>query len=725
MEFYNNPPIVDPPKYASAVPIFLQTESKPVFQMTKNYWLALATITKDREGRPLKTPIMYIIICPYPLHQIIMDPLPTINVKPESSIGSVAAFHFLEAHDNLFLIARIKPRSSGQLTLYLEFRNLRQERRDVIELNELAQWNAPVNQRAVRITGNMQFAAVLAHHPRRDCPAFLSIISLRDRRLLTGFSTSPRRLSSLTFLGGNDPCFLTSNPEGFCLDMWIIRQDSKLVKTATLELPPLAHGTACMLLDCRPLDSADPDIYKSDPSIIVDCVLSYRESPSAKFSILIKLKYLNEVYRHTVSSYGPRAYAWAEWGVQRAWIYDTAYEIPKNLNSGHTFTTQTAPIPEPPLAPPRTIITPDGHTVTVTDWKPPPPGVVVSLWDLRKLLVPVPTLLRLVSSVPTNNLFRGHVYATHVEHPPTYRVRLTSKAYPISYEGLVGEIDNGIIIHLLKNLLMLFAQSIRGLRWLESRSAAPAAYKVYLCMLTQKSPSSVRMYSIAKDARIFDHQTKDLFELDFGIALHAHAQASLLAGRHSPQDKDATTSFASPSDEDVESLKFLARYCSSSLNDLGEDFEISERIMSSPDSPIQIATPVPLPYSARSNEVLESMISGPKGAWSSHVFDGGPEKSCDALLTQLQDEDTSRKHDSTRPAAENQPVLSQAVSRTIRSVSPSTLIALTEPYLMAWSTRLPLSPLPAQLLRSTGTTREGARIIPAPAMHSGRNSWGY
>ncbi|KAG5732576.1 hypothetical protein E4T56_gene16864 [Termitomyces sp. T112] len=441
MEFYNNPPIVDPPKYASAVPIFLQTESKPVFQMTKNYWLALATITKDREGRPLKTPIMYIIICPYPLHQIIMDPLPTINVKPESSIGSVAAFHFLEAHDNLFLIARIKPRSSGQLTLYLEFRNLRQERRDVIELNELAQWNAPVNQRAVRITGNMQFAAVLAHHPRRDCPAFLSIISLRDRRLLTGFSTSPRRLSSLTFLGGNDPCFLTSNPEGFCLDMWIIRQDSKLVKTATLELPPLAHGTACMLLDCRPLDSADPDIYKSDPSIIVDCVLSYRESPSAKFSILIKLKYLNEVYRHTVSSYGPRAYAWAEWGVQRAWIYDTAYEIPKNLNSGHTFTTQTAPIPEPPLAPPRTIITPDGHTVTVTDWKPPPPGVVVSLWDLRKLLVPVPTLLRLVSSVPTNNLFRGHVYATHVEHPPTYRVRLTSKAYPISYEGLVGEID--------------------------------------------------------------------------------------------------------------------------------------------------------------------------------------------------------------------------------------------------------------------------------------------
>ncbi|KAG6898007.1 hypothetical protein C0992_007496 [Termitomyces sp. T32_za158] len=391
MDYHNNPPIVDLPKYASAVPIFLQTEVKPIFQMTRKHWLALATIAKDGEGMLLKTPIMYLIICPYPLHQIITDPLPTITVKPESSIGTVVAFHFLEAHDNLFLFARIRQRSSGQLGLCLEFRNLRQERRDVIELFTLAQWSAPVDQGSVTVTG------------------------------------------------GNDPCFLTSNPEEFCLDMWVILQDGKLVKTAILALPPLAHGAVCTLLDCRPLDSADPEIYKDDPSIIVDCTLSYGEKPSARFSLLIKLRYLNEVYRR--SHHAHRTYAWVEWGIQHAWIYDAAHDIPQNLNSGHTFTTQTFPVPEPPLAPPRTKSTPDGNIVTIYNWKPPPPGIVVSLWDLRRLLVPIPKLLQLVSKVPLSNLFRSPVYATHIEHPPTYRVRLVSRAYPISYEGLVGEID--------------------------------------------------------------------------------------------------------------------------------------------------------------------------------------------------------------------------------------------------------------------------------------------
>lgn len=199
---YHNTPIVDPPKYASAVPIFLQMEFKPVFQMTRNYWLALATRTKDGAGTPLRTPVTYLIICPYPLHQIIADPLPTITLNPESSVGSVVAFHFLETHSNLFLLARVRyvpytstlapiyscsfdrQRSSGQLGLCLEFRNLRQERREFIELFALTHWSAPIDEGAVRITGNMHFAAVLAHHPRRDRPTFLSIISLRDRRLL-------------------------------------------------------------------------------------------------------------------------------------------------------------------------------------------------------------------------------------------------------------------------------------------------------------------------------------------------------------------------------------------------------------------------------------------------------------------------------------------------------------------------------------------------------------
>ncbi|KAG6888499.1 hypothetical protein C0995_007837 [Termitomyces sp. Mi166 len=458
MDHYNHTPIVDPPKYSSAAPIFLQTEFKPVFQMTKKYWLALATLMKDREGRPLRTPIMYIILCPYPLHRTIVDPLPSLNVNPDPSIGSVVAFHFLETYDHLFLLARIRRRSSG-LAFCLEFRKFREKTRDVIELNELAHWSMPIDKSAVRITSNTQFAAVLAHHPRIDHPTSLNIISLRDRRLLA--------------VRGNDPCFLTSNPEGFCLDMWVIRQDGKLVKTATLELPPLAHGVLCTLLDCRPLDSEDPDIYKNDPSIIVHCVLSHGESPSAKFCLFIKLKYLNEVYRHTASSYNARAYPWAEWGVQHGWIHDTAHEIPQDLNSGHTFTTHTVPIVEPPPPPPRTEITPSGHTITIDELRPSPPGVVVSLWDLRRLLVPIPKLLQLVSRVPLYNLFRGHVYASHIDQPPTYRVRLASGTYPISYEGLVGEIDPYIwALHFLftrgfpdyAKITQLSAWDIEGLR---------------------------------------------------------------------------------------------------------------------------------------------------------------------------------------------------------------------------------------------------------------------
>ncbi|KAG6888398.1 hypothetical protein C0995_008638 [Termitomyces sp. Mi166 len=232
-------------------------------------------------------------------------------------------------------------------------------------------------------------------------------------------------------------------------------------------------------------------------------------------------------------------------------------------------------------------------------------------------------------------------------------------------------------------------------------------------------PSRVRMHS-TEDSRVFDDQTKHLF--DFGIAPHA----SLLAEPNSSRDIDTATTLASLSDEDAENLKFLAEFCSSFLGELGEGFEESERTSSSPGSPIPIATPVPLPYSARSSEVLESMISGPKETITQSLtlaekLEREHATSPDSFF-KVQDEDLSTEHDSIQPAAEN-PASSQAVFRPIRPVSPSTLIALTEPCLMAWSTRLPLKPLPALL--STTPTRQGARISSASAIHSGCNNWGY
>ncbi|KAG6865475.1 hypothetical protein C0991_002302 [Blastosporella zonata] len=60
---------------------------------------------------------------------------------------------------------------------------------------------------------------------------------------------------------------------------------------------------------------------------------------------------------------------------------------------------------------------------------------------------------------------------------------------------------------------------------------------------------------------------------------------------------------------DTENLKLLAQFCSSFIND---SFVDSEENAPSSGSPITIATPVPLPYSARSRDVLKRMISAPK-----------------------------------------------------------------------------------------------------------------
>ncbi|KAF7362498.1 hypothetical protein MVEN_00597500 [Mycena venus] len=155
-----------------------------------------------------------------------------------------------------------------------------------------------------------------------------------------------------------------------------------------------------------------------------------------------------------------------------------------------------------------------------------------------------------------------------------------------------------------------------------------------------------------------------------------------------------------------------------------------------PDDAEPIAAPVPLPYSARSKEVLSAMISPvqpsgfPKpGIEESHIYDNSiayaqsaaypqpayilPVRLISLLFVSLvmykyaQASETVTNFSSNAPHGPqyNNNLSREVVQYTdafpaprkqIRPVSPATLIALTEPFLMAWIHDYPpLRPLPS------------------------------
>ncbi|KAF7350877.1 hypothetical protein MSAN_01649800 [Mycena sanguinolenta] len=114
-----------------------------------------------------------------------------------------------------------------------------------------------------------------------------------------------------------------------------------------------------------------------------------------------------------------------------------------------------------------------------------------------------------------------------------------------------------------------------------------------------------------------------------------------------------------------------------------------------------IAAPVPLPYSARSKEVLSSMISPTQPAGFSRPVPQGYNFNKNLIY--------SAGYTQTNHASETGPNIRSNASGglqyhdshgiaprpSIRSVSPATMIALTEPFLMAWIDNYPpLRPLP-------------------------------
>ncbi|KAJ7350865.1 hypothetical protein DFH08DRAFT_1078966 [Mycena albidolilacea] len=134
------------------------------------------------------------------------------------------------------------------------------------------------------------------------------------------------------------------------------------------------------------------------------------------------------------------------------------------------------------------------------------------------------------------------------------------------------------------------------------------------------------------------------------------------------------------------------------------------------DADESIAAPVPLSYSARSKEVLSSMISPPQppgfpqpASRISHQREPAPSSQFDPfnpqtnyILPATNFSSNAGLHNNYSYSRETAPAqytisYSYTAPRTyIRPVSPTTLIALTEPYLMAWVHDYPpLRPLPS------------------------------
>ncbi|KAF8886001.1 hypothetical protein BD779DRAFT_1531985 [Infundibulicybe gibba] len=163
----------------------------------------------------------------------------------------------------------------------------------------------------------------------------------------------------------------------------------------------------------------------------------------------------------------------------------------------------------------------------------------------------------------------------------------------------------------------------------------------------------------------------------------------------------------------------------------GSSDKENHRSYTSSNKIIPIATPVPLPYTARSKAVLRSMISsrGTNGPNPSNVegiselpdFQSSkpspPEQNLVSpnppLLVEA-DPDITHEHMPDAPATQG--------SKAIRPITPSTLMALTEPFLMSWCADIDWTP-PA--LVRTSLPFEGVTHTRSMHLNYAHNAWGY
>ncbi|KAG6836194.1 hypothetical protein H0H93_010460 [Arthromyces matolae] len=426
------------PRYISPS-VQVRSIGQPVVQLTRKHFLILAC----RQDPTTSAPWQALAIVPYQFNpRSISSVQPAfdgvgIHRKPSGDEFPVS-YHFRESHNNLLLLAVYKfGRTEGMEGVghvLLEFRHLGSPDAKTIQLHSM---NA-LKSSTTTVRANEIFGAVLSRHRDPDASlAVLSIVTLREQRVFQALTIHPRRLSTFTFLGGTDPFFLSSNPESFCLDIWRITRE-KIIQTATLELPALnTRFVQCGCLKIAPLDCADPEIYNGDPTIMIECSIEKRspkfecrENTLTFFVILVKLKFLENVYKRTAHLQGPQLILWREWS-QHAMIYDLAdLETLWNLQSGHTFTVGSRRTPSVAGKP---------HGLEYSY-----PDVHTSVWNLRGLQPPQPTPFSCrLKRFNIENIFReGLPLVSHLSNcHPHYRALLPHQTYASGYEGLIGQID--------------------------------------------------------------------------------------------------------------------------------------------------------------------------------------------------------------------------------------------------------------------------------------------
>ncbi|KAG6827282.1 hypothetical protein H0H92_012491 [Tricholoma furcatifolium] len=413
-DFMEHPdrPLVDSPRYTGG-PVCLFTDKKMVYQMTRHSILALTHLN----GQPL---IMYFVI---PLHIIPGRLQPFPGDAANKDRRPIVCFQLREKND-LLLVLRVDLDAKNRPTWLLEIRDYQTPYlRDLIVVFKDS---TPRYLNGYALAGNETYASVLAqdHHRRRQ-NGFLSIVCLRDKKVIFLTQVKPLEITSLTWLGGHDPCFLTSNLALGCLDFCIMykQRDGRfnITKTAILRLPRLTPDAKYIHIHCRSLESCDPKIYEGDPDIIVDCRIKHKDSNhELSFSLFVKLKYLKELYDRAMSL-SPQVpnsvnFEWKQWGAHEVRVFDTAGYNAYGPNSGHTFTCTTIPQGEE--------------------------DKIVSVWDLRTLPPAAPRYVGLCAEFPLDRYFSERFVGLPFNCPAKYRVKVPFFASPLGYEGIIAQVED-------------------------------------------------------------------------------------------------------------------------------------------------------------------------------------------------------------------------------------------------------------------------------------------
>ncbi|GLB37926.1 hypothetical protein LshimejAT787_0409770 [Lyophyllum shimeji] len=483
---------------------------------------------------------------------------------------------------------------------------------------------------------------------RSDSSDFF-LYNFQSRTFTASIHVPEMTMTSFSFLTADDPRIITTNPQAFALELWIVKSRNGLEKAGILELPTLSSEYACQHLHCAPLDTTERTSQPPQTAIVVDFRLSPRRTPhvgciSGQFIVSVAFLLSLPVWSVDLRM-GPVIKRWSTWGAQAQLCEGTFNTNDSNPFSGHYFTTCSASRAAHPS--------------------------FVSVYDLRRPSFGPYAEIQLQTDVDWGAEIVPHAfqYSTWArlidEEDPAYQATLQSERL-FYYEGL------------------LFA-----LRSEEEKVLITIVLDVATLYLTA--------------------EMVDCVPIDDSEAATNNENTTCMRGLSLPPTSDDVEHSHWLDSQGLENLELLASCCPSALE--SDDFlkpitscSDTDHDPNTPEDPAaDIATPVPLPYSVRSSSVLERMISGPKETLQHSMtlaeqLERSHGKAEDGIkVAQLDSVDSVTEL--AYPFA-HRPVCSSAsyaahtthTFRPIRPASPATLIALAEPCLMAWCVRAP--PLP-------------------------------